>query len=297
MTKSTDHSWSLTIKQKTRKMKNPYSLALLIIMGILLILGSLLAINHNLWGLIPFALGVVIAFGFAQTEPSPRKIGIITVFGEKKPWKVEGLTLLLRFGPIKIVDMVLIPMRQEDFDFKGLENIRCNDGIIISGKGSISVKPDEDDDPPGTPDGKTGAQKLIDYDDAGQMKGTEPLLDDMVRSWVQHIANSPDPTHDSIWMATHSIEIGNDICERISGKDVPGLDNPDLDDARGLGLKIKKIQMNLHRPPNVVKADEEIIESRVMEKRIRERMTSSGLSFNEARAQLIEEEVVNNKDK
>lgn len=197
----------------------------------------------NLFGLIPMILGAYVATGFKILNDSPREVGIISFLGVKKEWKVEGLTLLFKpFNIWKIVDVVIIDMQQKDIELDEISNIRCSDNGTVSGKISLTIKPDESDDPPGRHNRKSGVQKLIDYDNAGQETGVRSQLNDIALAWIQEKAKR----NNSIDMSVNGINIGRYILSRMMGVDShEGEENSDIDDARGLGVEIKKSPLKI----------------------------------------------------
>jgi hypothetical protein len=259
---------------------NPISQALLITMLGLLLIGGLELFHGNILGLILLLIGAWICTGFDYPDPSPKKVWLITVFGQKTTVKSYGLTLL--WPPF--VRRVEFKLQKIDHDFPIRKPILCtvrgktssDAGVEIegylTGLVSTSMIPDDEDDPETIPasERKTGGEKLRDFDDAGGMEEVKKQLDDVFTAWIQNIADNKGV--DMVWMETNGLKIAEILLPCIVGK-TPGIDlkkitpsigddldtnqieNSHLDDARGLGVRFTKFQVLLEpKDPKVVDA-------------------------------------------
>lgn len=259
-------------------MKNPFSLGLLTVMGILLSLGGLMGFFGNWWGIVPFTIGTLMTLGFKTLNDSPREVGVISFFGKKTTHKVEGLTLLFHPFGFKIVSIVVLEMRKVDMTFK-IDRITCSDGGVVTGEASLSISP-----------GKSG-QDLKDFDDAGQIEGIRKQLDDILEISVQAIAERPTST--SAYMTTKGREIGQELLTEIEGSN--GNDT-DIDDSRKLGIKIHKLQIKLFKDQKVIDAEQRSLVTVSMNERIQKRVDyyktlGTIISPQDARKELIEEDM------
>lgn len=259
---------------------NRYSLTLLIIMGMLLICGGMWLYSGNLIGLAPLIMGGLMFQGFRTPDPSPRRVWLITFFGQKTKTKVENLVLLLDWLPIRIIGIVEFLMVKVDHDFPLKKPIRCSDGAYVYGFVSVSMLPDEKDDPPTAIQWKSGGEKLQDFDNAGQMDGVKKQLDDILTAWIQEFGDK----HDSEWMERNGLQIANELRPRVEG--LQGTDNGNnsaLDDTRGLGVTFTKFQIILNPSDKIIdarndlKVEEaqqkaELFETQTVNKQINERM-------------------------
>lgn len=210
------------------------------------------------------------ATGFSYPTASPKKVWLLTVFGQKTDIRTYGLTLLLP----PLVDKVEIPLLKVDHDFKLTKPVVCTikgcssktakgrqiegyvDGVI-----SVSMVADDKDDPTTvlSTEWKSGGQKLRDFDNVGGMNGVKSQLDDILTTWIQHIADHNSV--DMLWMETHGLEIGNIILQYLVGlkagelkKSLPPVPRnikkirritSNMTNARGLGVKFTKFEVNL----------------------------------------------------
>ncbi len=260
-------------------MKNPYSMFLFIVMTVSLTIGGFLAYNQNLWGLIPMAMAVLMTSGFRTLSASPREIGLIVFLGKKTTWVVEGITLLFNPFGWKIVDVVILGMRKEDKNFD-VKEITCNDKGVVTGSVSISFTPDE----------RSGeALKL--YDDAGQAAGIVQQIDDILVAGCQYVANQ----YNANQMAANSDEINKKLFDFVRGR--TSGDTNDLDDFRGLGIVVNKLQIKFRKTKEVIGADQKSLETDIMNGRIEKRIkfysdnSQTPPSIEEIRKQLIEEDM------
>ncbi len=241
---------------------NRYSCSLLFVMIILLGWGSVGLFNGNYLCIVPFLLGVLMFQGFKQPkEAMPRRVWLLTFLGQMTTVKVDKLTLLLDWIPaIKVIGYVEFTMKQVDKDITLAKPVRCQDGQYIIGSVSISVLPDEYDDPSGFVDTqnnwKTGGEKLRDFANVtgGDVTQIFPQLDDILTTWIQVIANDKR----SEYMEKSSRELQETLLGYISGeKGAPHESgNSTLDDIRGFGIRIKKLQP-------VLRPQDKVIDSRV----------------------------------
>lgn len=249
---------------------NPYSGGLLLLMITSLALGGLALFNGWLmWGLLILIPGGLIASGFRILSPGegdqPRQVGLITVLGQRTQYKVEGLTLACDQLGFNLVGITIIRIKKFEKAFP-IKSVRCFDNIRLEGLVSLSVVPDEKDDDERVPkaDRQTGADKLWDWFDIGSEEGYFNQVNDILVVGLQEIVGGDDlegterqEDRTYKWAETHPTAIQYKLLKRIKAHRPTG-DNDELDDTRGLGGKIKKIQVTL-TPINkkVVEADED----------------------------------------
>jgi len=242
---------------------NPYSGTLLTIMVAGLYLGATWLFNGNFWGLIPLLIGILISTGFRfPEEASPSKVWLLTFFGWITTTKVTGLTLLLDFKKVHIISKVEVELKQTDLNIELTKSILCSDRAYIEGTVSISYMPDDKDDGIGFVDNdgiwKSGGEKLREYINANMKdeKAVKSQLDDILTAWVQLFAN----THTSHELETRQQEYGDVILEDIIGtRRVPTTTgNNSLDNARGLGLRLKKFKLIIKPPATIITARNDV---------------------------------------
>lgn len=262
---------------------NPISLTLLVIMLASFVLGLAMVFNAKFVGFILLLVAGWIATGFDYPESSPKRVWLLTIFGQKTTVKSYGLTLLLS----PFIGKVEISLLKVDHNFPLTKQVVCTkrgstsrdgnrliegyiDGII-----SVSIVPDDKDDPDTVPadQWKSGGQKLRDFDNVGQIKGVTEQLDDVLTAWVQEIADTE--SIDMLWMETNGPAIANilvpylldledkDISAlRANNPRIPmdinikGIETAHINDARGLGVTFNKFNVVL-KP-----ADSKVIEAR-----------------------------------
>lgn len=260
-------------------MINRYSWPILVLMTGLIGLGGLMGIFGNLWGIIPFILGLLILNGFRILKESPRQVGLLSFLGVKTDIKVEGL--IFTFTPFgwKILDVVIFEMRKEDMPF-AIDRVTCNDGGVVTGTVSMSISPDD----------STG-DDLKDFDDIGQKEGVKRQLDDILEVGVQKIADG----NTSQYMTTKGVEMGKTLRNMIEGKS--GNDSDDNDDKRKLGIKIYKLQIKLFKTKEVIEAEQQTLVTDSINQRIEKRLkfyksekVSPLPSAREIRAEILEED-------
>ena len=228
------------------------------IMLALITFGGLCLWDGHFLGLIPFVAGGLMLQGFREPESSPSRVWIITFLGKKTDCLSRSTTMLLDWLPLKIVSYVELLLEKIDHDFLLKKPVFCKkDGGYIYGFVSVSMEPDCDDDPDSVPldQRKSGAEKLSDFNNAGEMKGIKTQLDDILTSWIEQIANEDGNEKTTVWMETNGNEISEILLRRISGQEgIPGHGNSHLDDVRGLGVKFTKLQAVLSTDKDVIRA-------------------------------------------
>ncbi|MDP3962509.1 MAG: hypothetical protein Q8Q03_01430 [bacterium] len=234
-------------------MNNKYSITLLAIMLTLMVTGGINLFHRGeLKGLVPFTLGVLMLTGLKgpkSTSESPtRKIWLLTFLGKQTRTIVTSLTLVLNW-PFPIVGYIEVELKQVDQDFPLKKPIYCQeDGAYVDGLVSISMIPDDKDDPDGMPHWKSGGEKIQDFLNIDGIAGAKTQLDDILTAWVQKFGNK----HSSVWMETQSMEISGELLRRImEGKVATGHPHGDIDDTTGFGLRFPKFQVIL-RPVEAV---------------------------------------------
>ncbi len=253
-------------------MNNKYSVTLLIIMVGLILVGSLLALLGNLWGIIPLTLGIVMTKGFKELQKTPRTIGLISFFSRKTTTKVEGLILLLDIFGIEVVGVVEFNMVKKDLNFdipqvtsKGVDNSKGDTlgGGTLSGKVEIGITPDENDN------GEiSGGEKLKKYDDSGREDGIKALMESIVLSATQEVCKERSPDYN----ATQGYELGKELKRILEGYNIDGTRDIDShDDIRSFGAKIVTCVLKLQKDAKVVAADQKKLVSEVMNTRIMNR--------------------------
>ena len=239
-----------------------------------------MALKENWWGLIPFIIGVLMAFGFKILRDSPPQAGLLSVLGQKTNVRVDGWTLLFKPFGIKVIDIVLFDTVKVDFTIP-IENITCVDLGIVDGIVSLSISP-----------GKTG-NELRKYDNVGQLEGVKLQLNDILEVAVQQIAEMEG--HTTHYMTTKGVEIGLKLKERVEAKNAN--DHDESDDKRGLGIEIHKLQIKLKKNPAIVAAEQQTLVTDVMNARITKRLAyyrkenaNPMPSAQEVRRELLEED-------
>ena len=236
-------------------------MTILIVMIGLVLVGGLLALFNQVWGLVPFFLGVLMAFGFKELDDSPRQVGLISFCGIKTPCIVEGLTLIFKPFGLKIVDVVVFDATQQDLTFD--VSVTCCDDGIVSGKVSLSYKPNT-----------TVGTQLIKYDNiGGTPEKLKAQLDDIVETACQTIADC----NTTEAMVRDSRGLGITIWSLIRGSIGDPTDTNDLDDTTGLGIETIKLQAKLAKSSRVSEAEQKALATAVMEKRIAQRFAAHRL--------------------
>jgi hypothetical protein len=239
-------------------MNNKYCGTLLVIMVTLILVGAIMALNLMLIGVIPFIIGCLMTSGLMTLNPSPREVGIISFLGKKTDCVVEGLVLLFKPFGWKIVDVVVIVMRKVDETIP-IDRVTCSDDAVVTGNVSISISPDD-----------SSGETLKQYDDAGQLEGIIKQIDDMLLTGVQKIAKNSG--RDSTRMISEGVEIGKELQEIVEGVAGIGRDSNTLDDTRGLGFKINKLQIKLRKTDEVIEAEQRSVQTDIMHTRIKKRI-------------------------
>lgn len=250
---------------------NRYCSALLLLMLLSFGIGGDLLFSGWFWsGLLILIPGGLIASGFRILSPGdgdkPRQVGVLTVLGQRTYCKVEGLTLGLNPFGFDIIGITAFDIKKLDKSFP-ITSVRCHDNVRMKGMVSVSVMPDEDDDRSCVPekDRRSGAHKLWEWFDIGGFDGYWAQVNDIIAVGVQEIVVGEEEglTEDEKnartykWAETHPTAIAVKLLTRIKAHRQIG-DTDELDDTRGLGGKIKKIQVEL-TPINtaVITADED----------------------------------------
>ncbi len=248
---------------------NPYSFLLLTLLILFTGVGiTLLSFGFLLWGMVSLVPAGLIASGFRILSPGeekdgkkiPRQVGVITVLGQRRYIKVEGLTLVCDQFGFDLIGLTVFEIKKEDFPVP-VPNVRCQDGVRVKGEISMSVVADDSDDAADKQNGKTGAQKLWDWHDIGRIEGYKNQVEEIAITGLQDILQAEVPTgeakRDFKWVESHPSQISLELMKKIQSWRPPG-DNNSLDDTWGLGGKILKIQVPL-TPINakVITADED----------------------------------------
>ena len=239
---------------------NPYSGTLLILMIVGIVGGGARIYNGNLWGLIPLILGMLLCIGFKWPEEAkPRRVWLITFFGQMTAVKTDGITLLLDWIPMmKIIGNVEFILLKKDIDINFKKPIRGSDGKYVEGFASVSIVPDELDDEPGLTDRygdwKSGGEKLRDFGNTGTLENVVEQLDDILTTQMEAYARANG--HTTEWLEEHGREISEELLPCITGLRGPpaNVGNHELDDTRGFGIRFTKFQIVLRAPDKVIEA-------------------------------------------
>jgi len=286
-------------------MNNKYSKSLLIVMIILLALGGWMLFSKvSFWGLVPFIAGFSIMQGFKGPVSKPnRKIWMLTFFGKQTTTIVESFSLILDWLPFDVIGYNEIDMKKVNKDFELKKPILCSDKAYVICTISVSMMPDDKDDPLETLNGKTRGEKLRDFLNIGKMDGIIEQLDQLIPAGVQRFAIAKRKTSEE--MEVSNEEIAKDLLDRLTGKQTPDTDISDeLDDTRGFGIRFTKFQPVIQPPPKVVEArndrmvelaqrEAEMEDIMTTDKLTKERMkTDTKLSAKEARDQVFDEKAL-----
>ena len=220
-------------------MNNKYSLTLFFIQLLCLLVGSVMLICYNLWGLIPFIWGGLMFLGYKELSGSqPREMGIITLYGKRTSARVEGLILLLDWLPMNIIGVSIFNMQIDDRDsvITPEKSIRCADGVRMIGVVSMALQ--------------ANGANLDRLDDAKGMDGIFKITDDMCPSWLKDIAKTPGRTYQ--FMEDQNIEVAKQLRTRLEDP------NNSLGGIANLGVTIRKLEVIL-RPlsDDIIKADQD----------------------------------------
>ena len=248
---------------------NLYSFSLLLILSLSLAVGITLLLNDQfLFGMISIVPAGLVASGFRILSPGeekdgeeiPREVGMITVLGHRTYCMVHGLTLVCDQFGFDLIGLTVFQIKKEDLKIT-VPSARCQDGVRVKGEISLSVVPDDNDDPVCKANAKIGAKKLWDWHDIGRVKGYKDQIEEICITGLQDILQEPpennEPIRDFRWVESHPTKIACDLMKKIESWRPPS-DGNSLDDTRGLGGKIVKIQVPL-TPINqtVITADED----------------------------------------
>ncbi|MDE2037967.1 MAG: hypothetical protein KGI69_01945 [Patescibacteria group bacterium] len=241
-------------------MLNPYSGTLLAIVIGGIGWGGYSLYHLEWWGLFPLMAGIIMLRGIKwPKEEEPTRVWLITFFGQMTATKVSSVTLLFDWIPgLRIIGYREIVLEKIDHDFNMQKPIRTVDDVYFPNViFNTSIIPDANDDLPGTPDWKSGGQKLRDFANVGRMPGVIKQLDGILTTWVQRIANGM--TGDQLERG--GPEIANTLFPLIIGrKGANGeIRNSELDDTRGTGIAFRKFQVIPIPPPELVKARTEVM--------------------------------------
>lgn len=186
---------------------------------------------------------------------------VVKILGRPKPYVVEHASLFLP----PLVWFNKVPLMMVDHDFTLKKSFRTADGLLVSPTSQISVGVVADcaDDPPDMVGAKTKGEKMLDYVFAIKSQDDiESFLDDTIIAWAEYVARH----HSMRYLITHGNELSESLRSYIMG--MQGYDpdtNSHIDDIRGLGLTISKINVRFDPPASWVKATEdrvkEIVES------------------------------------
>jgi hypothetical protein len=258
------------VKNNGEKMKNKYSLGILLVMLALLLMGATMAASSNWWGMLPFLLGAYLAMGFRILKDSPRQAGLISVLGKKTSTKVEGLTLVFEPFGWRVISVVIFEIRKIDIPNFEVKNIRCSDGVIVSGIVDMQVMIDT----------STGEQ-LKSFDDIGGAEGLTVLLPGMFETALQEVAagiqgDQNNPPRDSDYMVKQVALVRQSVLAKLKleekRKKNQVLDLDRTDDCRETGCYAFKCVINLTKPANVQSAEQMSAVTRAMNARIEARM-------------------------
>ncbi len=223
----------------------------------------------NLWGLIPFSIGCLIAIQFkgpaSTKESGSGKIGLVTVFGKRTETIVTGLTLVLDW-PINIISFIEVDMSWVDMDFPNtiIGAIRCNEKeddtmnksaiedeiAYVYGSVSLSCAPnDRAEGAIGSPDYRSAGKNIQTFLDIGGMTGAKKQLDDLLISGVKELGK----IHTTKWMETESRACAEYLQKQIlqSGSN--------LTNTKGLGLKFLKFEVLLKPSDKVIDKRNDIL--------------------------------------
>lgn len=259
-------------------MINKYCGTLFLIMLTLLIMGSMLALDGNYWGLIPFSLAGLIASGFTTLKDSPREVGVISFLGARTDIMIDGKGplkgLVLLFKPLGliIVDIIRFEAKQHDHDIP-ISSLRCSINGVVTGSVSITFTPDT-----------SNAFSLGFYDDAGREKGVREQLNEITISNLQDIVKD-SPVDDVV---SQTSKLGKELLDRMEGID----DTIHSDDIRNMGIKIKKLVLKLSKDKKSEEADQRVQQSKAMQTRIEERLKFTKNSGAISAAQLLNPDTV-----
>lgn len=195
---------------------NPISAVLLAILAG----SSLLAIwifnfayfPSNLWGFVFGGIAAYLCTQFTYPEPSPKRVRILTLFGQKTKVKTYGLVLICK----PLVSYVEISLKQEDVDITidppllcTAESSKSSDlKPIIQGylSGNAQIQAVADD---------RSAESLNKFDDIGRIEGFKALVDDQIPQILQRIAD--DPGMNMLWMEINGKILGIFLQSCLSG--------------------------------------------------------------------------------
>lgn len=235
------------MKNPLKGMANLCSIILLVLMLAFLGIGIGELYEGDNWGWLTLTIGTSILISFRKLSPAPREVGVLTVLGVRTNIMVEGITLVWDPFGIEIVGLQRFVIKQYTKEFP-VDSARCSDGVRVRGKAAISFFPD-----------CSSASTLWQYYDAGESEGVFEQIDEIVVVGIQEIVDGAD---DGVgrtyrWVETHPTKIAAELLVRIRSHR-PISDSDELDDTRGLGIRIKKLQAPL-TPINaeVIKADED----------------------------------------
>ncbi len=256
---------------------NRYYLPFTVVMIAFFVAGVVMGWNGDAWGLVPFVLGGLMASRIEILKASPRQVGIIAAFGEKKNIMVEGAVIIFNPFGLKVLDVVVIEMRQKEMSFP-VKNLNCSGGGVLEGEISISVIADKSD-----------VKRLHQFDDVGQMEGLEKQLGGVAQSSLQRIGS----VRESPFMITRSDLISKDLKLIMMGEQSSlGADTTEMDDAQGFGIIIKKVEVRLNEAKSVIEAKQRRAVTVTINERIETRLQfllTKGLLVVDINPTLIEE--------
>lgn len=244
---------------------NRYSGSLYVIFSGLILWGAWNISKGTMWGLVPFIIGgTLMGMGIkgpkTDTASPIEKRWLMTYKGKQTDVEVDKITLVMDW-PGDIVSFIEIKLEKVDYDFKLKKKIKCTDGNYVDGILSTTMMADDRADPAGTPNGKTGGQKLQDFVNMGGIEGAKRQIDDTFTGWLEWFGKYHYSSED---METKSNEISRELLAKMkTGRDPSHNTDNDIDDIVGLGLRFFKFQL-------VLTVDGKIVDARIAQTTERE---------------------------
>ena len=131
----------------------------------------------GLWGLTFIVISVVLLFFCLRKFPAtPPYVGLVTIWGERKPViKKEGWRILAPFPPF-MIDGIPVNVEKKNKDFHP-KDVRTLEQAELEIEISVTWTPDKD----------TG-ENLIEYINAGGRENVENILDDIIEEKIREFA-------------------------------------------------------------------------------------------------------------